>query len=133
MDEQAGRGIPDELLRQMDGIAAEMRAARNAGAALDGDQHAKLHAGYVEALRSRGWLQHVPPENLVNLLEVVVVRDPDGAAALDVESHVTDQAYLVPGWGAREVDPAEVGRGLAEDDGELLDDMRASGEITGWE
>jgi hypothetical protein len=133
MSDDPGRGIPTDLLLRMESIAAEMRAERDGGAALEPDQHAALEAGYVDGLRSRGWLRQTSAASLESLLDAVVVRDRDGSATLDVESNVTDQSYLVPGWGVTEVDPTAVGRGLAEDDAELLGDMRATGVPTGWE
>ena len=41
--------------------------------------------------------------------------------------------WLVPGWGVSETDAAAVGRGLAEDEADLLDEAREQGEVTGWE
>ncbi len=117
----------------MEGLAAEMRGRREAGVPLDAEALAATIAGYVDGLRSRGWPQHVDPEQLDGVLDVVVVPEENGGDALDVESNVTDQSYLVPGWGVTETDPATVGRGLAEDDAELLDEARESGEATGWE
>jgi hypothetical protein len=123
----------DDLLQRMDELAADMRAQRAAGTTLDADAHAAVTAAYIEALRCAGWLQHVAPEALDSILEVVVVTDKNGGRMLDVESNVTDASWYVPGWGVTETDPGTVGRNLAEDELELLEAAREEGEITGWE
>jgi hypothetical protein len=70
---------------------------------------------------------------LADILQVVVTTGADGHDELDIESNVTDSVWSVPGWGVTERDPAVVGRTLAQDEAEFLEEMRDSGEVTGWE
>ena len=125
--------IVDELLQQMEPIRVEMQARRARGIPLDPTDHAALLGAYVETMRSRAWFGTVGPRELQTVLEILVLRDADGRAELDVESNVTGSVWSVPGWGVTETDPAAVGRGLAEDEADLLDDARDHGELTGWE
>ena len=125
--------IVDELLQRMEPIRVEMQPRRDCGTALPEADHAALVGAYVATLRERGWLRTVRPEELERLLEVLVLEDAAGNAELDVESTITGSVWSVPGWGVTETDPAAVGRGLAEDEADLLDDAREPGELTGWE
>jgi len=121
----------DELLAVLEPLAAEARAERARGVPLDPEVHGLLTHGFVGALRARGWLQHVDPDRLVGVLEVVVVDEPDGGQTLHVDSGITDGTVAVPGW--RIGDAATVGRGLGDDEADLLDAARADGDTTGWE
>ena len=94
---------------------------------------AEMREAFVAELRSHGWLREVGPEQLDDILDVLVIRDDAGNAELHVESNITGSVIGVPGWGVTETDPALIGRGLAEDEADLLDDARDTGELTGWE
>jgi hypothetical protein len=131
-DDQAPSSLLDELVAKVQQLAAPMNAARDAGTPLDPAALAAMTDAYIAAFRAAGWFREVTAEQLDGLLEVVVV-DYRGEPALDVQTEVTGGAMIVPGWGVSETDPAEVGRGIAEDEIELLDDARDSGELTGWE
>lgn len=133
MADPIAQDIVDELLRRMEPIAAEMRAQRARGVPLDAASFRALHGAFVDGLRARGWLRDVEPERLADVIHVLVVTDDDGNAELDVETEITGSVVAVPGWGVTETDAAAVGRGLAEDEADLLDDAREAGETTGWE
>jgi hypothetical protein len=113
-------------------MAGPARAARQAGTPLPADDIDAMTAAYLAAFREAGWFRQVDEVRLDGLLDVVVV-EYQGAPALDVDTEVTGAALIVPGWGVTETDPAAVGRGIAEDEIDLLEDARASGELTGWE
>jgi hypothetical protein len=130
---EIGQEIVQELLRMMEPLAAEMRTKRERGVPLDDANLTALRDAFVTKMRSRGWLQEVDPERLVDIVEVVVITDDNGDPELDVESNVTGSVWSVPGWGVTETDPVEIGQGLADDEADLLDDARESGELTGWE
>jgi|RhiMethySRZTD1v2_1073278.scaffolds.fasta_scaffold114165_2 hypothetical protein len=125
--------IVDEVLHQMEPIRAQMQARRARGVPLDRSEHAALVGAYVDTMRSRGWFDTVGQRELETVLEILVLCDADGRLELDVESNVTGSVWSVPGWGVSETDPVAVGRGLAEDEADLLDDARDQGELTGWE
>src|SRR6266511_1725056 len=106
----------------MEPLRAQMQAQRDRGVPLDPAEHAALVDAYVDTMRARGWFQEVDADVLDGLLEVLVLTSDDGAAELDVESNVTGSVWSVPGWGVTETDAAGVGRGLADDEADLLDD-----------
>src|SRR5262245_23410320 len=133
MAEHLAQDIVQELLRQMEPIRASMQAKRAEGMPLAPAEQAALVEAYVATMRSRGWFKTTAPEQLDEVLEVLVLRGEDGSAELDVESNVTGSVLSVPGWGVTETDAAAVGRGIAEDEADLLDDARENGELTGWE
>jgi hypothetical protein len=126
-------GLVDDLVAQVNAAGAEIRARREAAPALDPAIAQVVVDAFVAELRAQGWLTTVPPERLPGILEIVVMTEDDGSLALDVDSAVTGSVWGVPGWGVTETDPAAVGRGLAEDELEMLEAMRDAGEITGWE
>jgi len=125
--------LVDELVAEVNAAGAAIRARREIAPPLEPAMAQLLVDGYVGALRAAGWLREVRDDQLDAILDVRVMTDDDGRVSLDVDSAVTGSVYGVPGWGVTETDPAAVGRGLAEDELELLEDMRDSGEVTGWE
>jgi hypothetical protein len=125
--------LVDELLGAVNAAGAEIRAKREAAPALDPRIAQQIVDAYVAELRRRDWLTNVEPEQLEGILEIVVMTDDDGSESLDIESNVTESVWSVPGWGVTETDPAQIGRGLAEDEADLLEAMRDAGEDTGWE
>jgi len=122
-----------ELVDAVNAAGAEIRAKREAAPPLDAAIAQEIVDAYVAELRSLGWLTQVEPEQLDGILEIVVMTEDDGSASLDIESNVTESVWGVPGWGVTETDAAKIGRGLAQDEAELLDEMRDAGEATGWE
>jgi hypothetical protein len=133
MSDLFAREIVDELLHQREPMRAPMQARRAHGVPLDRSEHAALVGAYVDTMRSRGWFDTVGQRELETVLEILARCGADGRLELDVESNVTGSAWSVPGWGVAETDPVAVGRGLAEDEADLLDDARDQGELTGWE
>lgn len=125
--------IVDELVDAVSAAGDRIRAQREAAPPLDAPTAKLLTDAYVAELRTHGWLTEVSSEQLDGMLEIVVMTESDGSASLDIDSSVTGSVWGVPGWGVTETDPVQVGRGLAQDELELLEDMREAGEVTGWE
>jgi hypothetical protein len=125
--------LVDQLVESVNAAGAEIRARREAAPPLDATTTRAIIDAYVAELRTRGWLTEVDPEQLEDILQIVVLADADGGRSLDIESDVTASVYDVPGWGVSETDPVKIGRGLGQDEAELLEAMRDSGEATGWE
>jgi hypothetical protein len=125
--------IVDQLVDAVSAAGDRIRAQRESAPPLDAPTAKLLTDAYAAELRAHGWLTEVSPEQLDGMLEIVVMTESDGSASLDIDSNVTGSVWGVPGWGVTETDPAQVGRGLAEDELEILEDMREAGEITGWE
>jgi hypothetical protein len=125
--------LVDELVAQVNAAGAEIRTRREVAPPLDAMTARVLVDAYVGALRDAGWLREVDDGQLDGILDVRVMTDDDGSVSLDVDSAVTGSVWGVPGWGVTETDAAAVGRGLAEDELEHLEDMREAGEVTGWE
>ena len=114
-------------------MVADIQARVASGVPLEAEPFGAMRDAFVAELRSRGWLSDVEPERLADVLEVLVISDEAGQAELHVESNITGSVIGVPGWGVTETDPASIGRGLAADEADLLDDARSEGELTGWE
>jgi hypothetical protein len=125
--------LVDQLVESVNAAGAQIRARREAAPPLDVTTTRVVIDAYVAELRALGWLTEVDPEQLEGILAIVVMTDADGARSLDIESNVTESVYHVPGWGVSETDSAKIGRGIAQDDAELLEAMREAGEPTGWE
>jgi len=125
--------LVDQLVDAVTAAGERIRAQREAAPPLDPTTAKLLTDAYVAELRAHGWLTAVTPEQLDGILDIVVMTGSDGSVSLDIDSSVTGSVMAVPGWGVTETDPVPVGRGIAEDDLELLEDMRDAGEITGWE
>jgi hypothetical protein len=125
--------IVDQMVEAVSAAGDRIRAQREAAPPLDAPTAQLLTDAYVHELRAHGWLREVSREQLDDILDVVVMTGTDGSSSLDVDSSVTGSVYEVPGWGVTETDPEQIGRGLAEDELELLEDMREAGEVTGWE
>ena len=131
--EHAAQDVAQEILKMMAPMVADIQARIASGVPLDPEPLRAMREAFVAELRSRGWLRDVGSEQLADILDVLVIRDDAGNAELHVESNVTGSVIGVPGWGVTETDPALIGRGLAEDEADLLDDARDEGELTGWE
>jgi hypothetical protein len=125
--------IVDQLVDAVSAAGDRIRAQREAAPPLDAPTAQLLTDAYVTELRAHGWLTAVTPEQLDGILEIVVMTGSDGATSLDIDSNVTGSVWGIPGWGVSETDPVQVGKGLAEDELEILEDMRDAGEVTGWE